>query len=45
MRRELQQGEVLQEITDIFVEAFNVENLDENALLIAQLVLIIEKIN
>ena len=45
MRRELQQKKVLQKIKDIFLEAFDVKNLDENALGTTQLVHIVEKIH
>lgn len=45
IRRELQQRQVLHENKDIFLEAFDMENLDENSPIIAQLVHIVEKIN
>ena len=44
MRSVHQQRKVLQEIKDIFVEAINVEKIDENAPIISQLVHIVEKI-
>ena len=45
LKREQKQKHVLHEIKDIFLENFDVENLNEKAPIVPQLVQIIEKIN